>query len=72
MDVRTAARSEGFELDEKPLDGRWVCAWHHGDDWRWPCYFEERHALSWMPDRTTGSGRYATRGKAFESARARS
>jgi hypothetical protein len=29
----------------------WVWAWHRGDDWRWPCYGEERQALSWMADR---------------------
>jgi hypothetical protein len=43
--------AEGFELDEKPLNDKWVWAWHRGDDWRWPCYGEERHALEWMADR---------------------
>jgi hypothetical protein len=56
MDVRAAAATEGFELDEKPLDDRWVWAWHRGDDWRWPCYLEERQALSWMADRLRRQG----------------
>jgi hypothetical protein len=50
VDVREAAFERGFELDEKPFNGKWVWAWHPGDDWRWPCYGEERQALSWMED----------------------
>jgi hypothetical protein len=49
-DIRELAAAEGFELDEKPLNDKWVWAWHRGDDWRWPCYAEERQALEWMAD----------------------
>jgi hypothetical protein len=50
-DVLDAAFERGFELDEKPLDGRWVWAWHQGDDWRHPCFLTEREALRYMEDR---------------------
>jgi hypothetical protein len=51
VDIIDAARSDGFELDEKPLDGRWVWVWHRGDDWRWPCFLSEREAVNYMADR---------------------
>jgi hypothetical protein len=36
MDVLGRAAERGYRLDEKPLNGRWVWAWHRGDDWRHP------------------------------------
>jgi hypothetical protein len=49
-DVRAAAAARGFQLDEKPLNGRWVWAWHRGDDYRHPCFRTEREALTYMED----------------------
>jgi hypothetical protein len=51
MDVRQAAADQGFVLDEKPLDHRWVWVWRHGDDDRRPCFLTEREALRYMEDR---------------------
>ena len=51
MDVIERARDQGFELEERPLNGQWVWAWRRGDDDRWPCYLEERQAVAWMADR---------------------
>jgi hypothetical protein len=31
----------GYQLDEKPLNGRWVWAWRCGDDERHPCFLTE-------------------------------
>lgn len=45
------AREDGFEMIEKPLNGKWVIGWARGDDERWPCYLEMRQAISWMRDR---------------------
>jgi hypothetical protein len=47
VDIRTEARSRGFELEERPLRGQW--AW--GMATRWRCYLTEREALSYMSDR---------------------
>jgi hypothetical protein len=49
--VVTRALYMGFELEERPLRGRWVWGWRRGDDTRWPCYLSEREALRWMADR---------------------
>ena len=51
VDVRLEARDRGFELEERPLQGRWIWGWRRGDDMRFPCYVSEREALSWMADR---------------------
>jgi hypothetical protein len=58
-EVIAAARAEGFELIEKPLNGRWVVGWARGEDTRWPCYLEERQALNWMRDRLRRSRTFA-------------
>jgi hypothetical protein len=50
MDVIEVAAERGFQLDEKPLNGRWVWAWHRGDDDRHPCFRTEREALTYMED----------------------
>jgi hypothetical protein len=51
MNVIEQARGRGFELEERPLDGRWVWAWPRGDDDRHPCFLTEREAVSYMEDR---------------------
>jgi hypothetical protein len=33
--------------------GVWAVGWARGDDDRWPCFLEERLAISWMRDRLT-------------------
>jgi hypothetical protein len=47
MDVRAAALSDGSSE---------VTGSSRGDDWRWPCYLEERQALEWMADRLRRGG----------------
>jgi hypothetical protein len=52
VDVLTAAAEQGFQLEERPLRGRWVWGWRGAtDDTRWPCFLTEREALSYMADR---------------------
>jgi len=51
VDVREAARAQGFQLEERPLRGEWVWGWRRGDGTRWPCFVTEREALSYMADR---------------------
>jgi hypothetical protein len=51
VDVITAARADGVDLDEKPFAGQWFNAWRRGDDERWPCFLTEREALDYMADR---------------------
>jgi hypothetical protein len=31
--------------------GQWAVSWVRGGDDRWPCFLEERQAISWMRDR---------------------
>lgn len=50
-EVIEAARAERFELEEHPLGDKWVWGWCRGEDMRWPCYLEQRQAISWMRDR---------------------
>jgi hypothetical protein len=50
-DVLDQALADGFELEERPLQGRWVCGWCRGDDTRYPCFLTRREALDWMQDR---------------------
>ena len=50
-EVIDAAAADGFELEERVCRDQWVWGWCRGDDTRWPCYGEERQALSWMLDR---------------------
>ena len=56
VDVLTEAAPDGFTLEERPLNGRWVWGWRRGDDTRWPCYRTEREALSYMADRLRRAG----------------
>jgi hypothetical protein len=42
---------EGVELIERISAGQWAVGWARGDDDRWPCFLEERQAISWMRDR---------------------
>jgi hypothetical protein len=53
MQVIEQARERGFELEERPLAGRWVWGWRRGDDTRHPCFLTEREAISYMRDRLT-------------------
>jgi hypothetical protein len=50
-DVIDEARADGFELIERMSAGRWAVGWARGDDDRWPCFLEERQAVTWMRDR---------------------
>jgi hypothetical protein len=47
------AALDGFELIERMSDGQWAVGWARGDDDRWPCFLEERQAISWMRDRVS-------------------
>jgi hypothetical protein len=51
VDVIAEAEREGFTLEERVLNDKWVWGWRRGDDERWPCFGERRLALSWMEDR---------------------
>ncbi len=50
-EILAAALADGFELEERVLEDRWVHGWHRGDDDRWPCYRTRGEALRWMADR---------------------
>jgi hypothetical protein len=58
MQVIDEARERGFELEERPLRGEWVWGWRRGDDERFPCFLEQRLAVSWMRDRLTRMGAF--------------
>jgi hypothetical protein len=58
-EVLDAARSDGFELEERTCRGRWVHGWRRGEDQRFPCFRTRREALSWMGDRLTRSAVFA-------------
>ena len=47
-EVLDRARADGFELIERMSAGQWAVGWARGDDDRWPCFLEERQAISWM------------------------
>jgi hypothetical protein len=51
MNVIDDARTLGFELEERPLNGEWVWGWRRRNDDRWPCFLERGLAVSWMADR---------------------
>jgi hypothetical protein len=53
MQVIDEARERGYELEERPLAGRWVWGWRRGYDTRHPCFLTEREAISYMRDRLT-------------------
>jgi hypothetical protein len=38
MNLIGQARARGYELEEKPLEGRSVWGWRRGDDDRHPCF----------------------------------
>jgi len=44
-------RADGLELIERMSAGQWAVSWVRGGDDRWPCFLEERQAISWMRDR---------------------
>jgi hypothetical protein len=50
-EVLDEARADGFELIEWMSSGVWTVGWARGDDDRWPCYLEQRQAISWLADR---------------------
>ena len=50
-EVLGRARADGFDLIERMSAGQWAVGWARGDDERWPCFLEERQAISWMRDR---------------------
>jgi hypothetical protein len=52
-EVLAEAHDEGFELIERISAGRWAVGWARRDDDRWPCFVEERLAVSRMRDRLT-------------------
>jgi hypothetical protein len=52
-EIIDAARSGGFEVEERVCRGQWVHRWRRGDDERWPCFQTRREALSWVDDRLT-------------------
>jgi hypothetical protein len=49
--VLELARADGFELIERMSAGQWAVGWARWDDDRWPCFLEERQAVSWMRNR---------------------
>jgi hypothetical protein len=52
-EVLDEARVDGFELIERLSAGLWAVGWARSDDDRWPCFLEERRAISWMRGRLT-------------------
>jgi hypothetical protein len=55
-EILAAALADGFELEERVCQDRWVHGWHRGDDDRWPCYRTRGEALRWMADRLRRQG----------------
>ena len=55
-EVVEVAREQGFEIIERQVNGRWCVGWARGGDERWPCFLEERLAVSWMRDRIRRQG----------------
>jgi hypothetical protein len=49
-EVIELAREEGFELEWRPLNGKWCVGFARGDDLRYPAFGEERLAISYMAD----------------------
>ena len=49
-DVVEAARTEGFELVERPVDGNWCWGFVRETDERYPTFGERRPAISYMAD----------------------
>ena len=54
-EVLDLAREDGFELIERMSAGQWTVGWARGDDERWPCFLEERRAISWMRAGSVGA-----------------
>jgi hypothetical protein len=52
-EVLAEAHADGFELIERICAGMWAVGSGRGDDDRWPCFLEERQAISRMRDRLT-------------------
>ena len=51
VDVIAEAQRQGFTLEERVLNDKWVWGWSRDGDERWPCFGERRLAVSWMDDR---------------------
>jgi hypothetical protein len=49
-EVVEAARGEGFELAERPVNGKWCIGFVRDGDDRYPVFLEERLAISHMAD----------------------
>jgi len=45
-EVLDYARADGFELIERMSAGQWAVGSARGDDDRWPCFLEERQAIT--------------------------
>jgi hypothetical protein len=49
-EVIDLARAEGFELEWRPVNGKWCVGFVRGEDLRYPAFLEERLAISYMAD----------------------
>jgi hypothetical protein len=58
-EVIDEASRDGFELIERLSADQWAVGWARGDDERWPCFLEQRQAVSWMRDRLRRSRVFA-------------
>jgi hypothetical protein len=58
-EVVDLAREDGFELIERPVNGKWCWGFVREDDDRYPAYLERRQAISYMAD-------WLRRGRVFE------
>jgi hypothetical protein len=45
-EVIEEAALDAFELEERACQDAWVWGWCRGDDRRWPCFLEQRQALT--------------------------
>ncbi len=46
----TEARAEGFELEERPVNGKWCWSFVREGDDRYPAFGEQRQAINYMRD----------------------
>jgi hypothetical protein len=49
-EVIAEARAEGFELEERPVNGNWCWSFVRECDDRYPAFGEQRQAINYMRD----------------------